>query len=86
MHADFTLDFKLFSSTFVHPAHFIDSLVIPRIIQMLPFIILLTLGFRKIALVAATVIAAELLRVTVVNVIFVPVPHFFVRKAENETT
>ena len=86
MDADLTLDFRLFSSTFVHQAHFIDYLVISRIIQVLPFIILLTLGFSKAALVAATAALAELLRVTVVAGIFVRVSHFCAGKAENEST
>jgi hypothetical protein len=80
--ADLTLDARLFSSTFLHPAHFIDLLVIPRIIQMLPFVILLTLGISKAAPVAATAAAAELLQVMVVVGSFV---YFCLRKAENET-
>jgi hypothetical protein len=78
-------DFKLFSSTFVHPAHFIDSLVIPRIIQVLPFIILFTLGFRKAASVAATAAAAELLRVMVVDVFFGGKSHLCARKRKRQT-
>jgi hypothetical protein len=70
----------------VHPAHLIESLVIPRIMQVLPFVILLRLGFRKAAFVAATAAAAELLRVMVVIGIFVRVSHFCAWKAENETT
>jgi hypothetical protein len=70
----------------VHPVHLIDSLVIPRIMQVLPFVILLLLGFRKAAFVAATAAAAELLRVMVVVGIFVRVSHCCARKAENETT
>jgi hypothetical protein len=61
--------------------------VIPRIMQVLPFVILLRLGFRKAAFVAAAAVAAaELLRVMVVVGIFVQeVSHFCARKAENET-
>ena len=70
----------------MHPAHLIDYLVIPRIMQVLPFVILLRLGFRKAAFVAAAAAAAELLRVMVVVGIFVQVSHFCARKAENETT
>jgi hypothetical protein len=54
--------------------------------QVLPFVILLRLGFRKAAFEAATAAAAELLRVMVVVGIFVGVSHFCARKAENETT
>jgi hypothetical protein len=70
----------------VHPAHLIDSLVIPRRMQVLPFVILLRLGFRKAAFVAATAAAAELLQVMVVVGIFLRVSHVYARKAENETT
>ena len=54
--------------------------------QVLPFVILLRLGFRKAAFVAAAAAAAELLRVMVVVGIFVRVSHFCARKGENETT
>jgi hypothetical protein len=54
--------------------------------QVLPFVTLLTLGFRKAAFIAATAAAAERLQVMVVVGIFVQVSHFCVRKAENETT
>jgi uncharacterized membrane protein AbrB (regulator of aidB expression) len=54
--------------------------------QVLPFITLLTLGFRKVASVVATAAAVELLRVMVVVVIFVRVSHFCAQKAENENT
>ena len=62
----------------MHPTHFIDSLVIPRIVQVLPLLILLTLGFKKAALAAATA-AAELLRVVMVVNIFCVRCHIFVR-------
>jgi hypothetical protein len=75
-----TLDFRLFSSTFVLPAaHFIDYLVIRRIMQVLPFVIPLTLGFRKAVLVEATAAAAEVLQVMVVVVAFLCECHIFVR-------
>jgi hypothetical protein len=54
--------------------------------QVLPFVILLRLGFRKAAFVAATAAAAELLQVMVVVGIFLRVSHVYARKAENETT
>ena len=70
----------------MHPAHLIDYLVIPRIMQVLPFGILLLIGFRKAAFIAATAATAELLQVMVVVGIFVRVSHSCARKAENETT
>jgi hypothetical protein len=49
--------------------------------QVLPFVILLRLGFRKAAFVAATAAAAELLRVVVV-VGFLCECHIFVRRRQ----
>ena len=69
--ADLTLDESQCSSAFVHPAHLIVPSVLPRIVQVLSLLLLLTLGIRKAALAAATA-AADLLRVgMVVNIPFV---------------
>ena len=83
--ADLTLlGLRLFSSTHVHPAHFIDALVIPSIIQVLSFPILLALGFGKGVSAAALAAARELLRVMVENFVVVMKSHFCARRGKRQ--